>query len=181
MEWIGRDNRGIQFRVGGLSDLQKQLQELPGKLQRRVLAGAVKEASQVIQTEAKMLAPVATEAIYRKAIHKTGKKAGQHYKARLAPGTLKKSIGVRQKRKGVKAGSVIFQIGPSKRAFYGQFVEKGHVIRKKRKGPIFGHVPGYPFMRPAIERNAQRAVEIMRQRIAEGLDRIAAEGNSRVA
>lgn len=171
----------IEFELKGFSDLQKRLQELPGKLQRKVMAGAVKEASGVIKQAAQANAPIAAENIYRKAIHKTGKKAGQHYKAKLAPGTLKRSIGIRQKRKGVSQGQVVFQIGPSKKAFYGQFVEKGHVLRKKIKGPIIGHVPAYPFLRPAIEQNAERAVEVMRQRIAEGLDRIVAEGNSRAA
>jgi HK97 gp10 family phage protein len=166
----------IEFELKGFAELQRRLQELPKKLQRSVMAGAVKEASGIVQRAAKENAPIAAKDIYRKAIHKTGKKAGQGYKAKLAPGTLKKSIGIRQKRKGVQQGEVVFQIGPSKKAFYGQFVEKGHVLRKKRKGPVIGHVPAYPFLRPAIEQNVHQAVEIMRKRIAEGLDRIVAGG-----
>lgn len=161
----------LEFQVTGLDELRRRLNELPGKLQRRVLKDAVKDAAQLIQKAAQEKAPVAAEIIFRQAIRKTGKRAGSKYRSRILPGTLKKSITVRQNRKAARR-QIIFQIGPSKRAFYGQFVERGHVLRRKAKGEVVGHVPAMPFMRPAIEENAQKAIDVMRRRLSVGLDQV---------
>ena len=159
----------MEYKIDGLEALRAKLVNLPSKIQRTVLKEAVKEAGQVVERAAKEKAPVASKNIYRAAIHKKGKKAGQNYQKRLVPGTLKKSIGIRMKRKGVTKDSVVYLVGPSKKAFYGQFVEKGHVLRKRRKGPIIGTVKPYPFLKPALEQNVQAAIDTMKRKIESAL------------
>jgi HK97 gp10 family phage protein len=56
--------------------------------------------------------------------------------------------------------SATILIGPSKKSFWGLFVEFGHalVIGSKKKGnrKVIGHVPPHPFMRPALDENIDK-------------------------
>ena len=51
------------------------------------------------------------------------------------------------------------QIGPSKEAYYAQFDEFGSIHNE----------PPHPFIRPAFEQNKDKAVDLIRQKIAEAL------------
>ena len=73
------------------------------------------------------------------------------------------------------------RVGPNKEAYYGLFVELGHVIRvggSGRKGKVLGHVPARPFLRPALDARADEAVRIAAETVRSGLERLA-EGAAR--
>lgn len=169
------------IHVTGLSDLQRFLDELPAKIERNVLRGAVRAGANVIKNEAKAVCPVGPPSA-------TG---ARRYK--LYEGALRDSIRVSVKAKGGRVTASIKAGGKLKNGadvWYAHIVERGavaHKISAKKGGflAIGGGVyrkvdhPGIkpqPFMRPALDARAQDAVvaagEYMKQRLASrhGLD-----------
>jgi HK97 gp10 family phage protein len=146
--------------VKGLSELQKFLNELPPKLERNVVRGALRAGANVIK-------PVAQANIHS------------------VSGDLARSLKVSTRARG---GVVTAKVYTS--IFYAKFVEYGtkpHVIKAKDGGALaFGggvvqsvQHPGIspkPFLRPALDTQASAAVvaagSYMRDRLAtkHGLD-----------
>lgn len=141
------------FRVKGLSELSKMLDQLPEKIHRNVLRGALRAGMKPVQGEAKLLAP----------------KDSAEMAADLKIGT-----------KG-KNGEVIASLKATGKhgylATWNEFGVQPHVI----PGPlnINGNVvlnvehPGvqpHPFMRPALDAKASEAViaagEYIKQRLS---------------
>jgi len=145
------------IQIHGFEDFKRQLAELPGRVGRNVLRGAVNAGASVIRKEAVLRAPQYTGSV----------QAGHP-----PSGTLKKSIyqkqiaelssavqqtffvGWRQGREvqAVKRGTKIVNLD----AYYGHMVEFGTV-----------KMPAKPFLRPAFEAKKDAAIEAMRAYMAE--------------
>lgn len=147
--------------VKGLAELQRALDSLPAKLEANIMRGALRAGAKVLAAEAK------------RNVHSVS-------------GALADSIRVGTKsRRGTVVGRVVAG-GKSKLArnggdaFYGRFVEYGtaaHVIRAKN-GKLLAlgvskvNHPGAkkkPFMRPAMDTQAQPALEAVREYIRNRL------------
>jgi HK97 gp10 family phage protein len=171
--------------VKGLSDLNKFLQELPVKLERNVLRGALRAGVKPIKAAAVAACPVGEPSA-------EGKRLYGHYK-----GALRDSIRITTRSKGGRVTASVMAGGKTKKGadvFYAHMIEftgaVAHVIKapfwKGVKALFIGgrflksvHHPGMrakPFMRPALDAQAQNAViasaEYMKKRLAtkEGLD-----------
>lgn len=163
--------------VKGLAALQKALDELPAKIEANIMRAALSAGARVIANQAKEIAPMEppnTASTYKQSLGWT-------------PGALKRSIKVSSRLKG---GKVIATIrAGNKQAYYAHMVEFGtaaHMIRPKGKKSLFlagvmrevvNH-PGArknPFMRIAMDAEAQRALLAVGERIKrrltkEGID-----------
>ena len=149
------------LHVKGLSDLGAALDAMHTKMRDNIMRAALRAGCKVIQTQAKAICPQESSGTYSK------------YKQTLGwtPGALLKSIRIGAKLKDgmvtatVKAGD--------KKAYYAHMVEFGtaaHWIRPKNGKSLFIagmfkeaiHHPGArknPFMRVALDRQAQASVE----------------------
>ncbi|HXC40333.1 MAG TPA: HK97 gp10 family phage protein, partial [Burkholderiales bacterium] len=76
-----------EFRVAGLAELYQTLEQLPLKLEKNILRGAIRAGAKVVADDARRRAPVLTEADPRR-----------------VPGALAKSVRVMST--GVKGGVV---------------------------------------------------------------------------
>lgn len=147
--------------VKGLSELQKFLDQLPAKVEKNVLRGALRAGANVVRADA----------VGR--IHSRS-------------GVLAKSLKVGTKSRGSKVTAAV-----RTKVFYAKWVEYGtkpHVIKASDGGALAigggyykavnhpGIVTPYPFMRPALDTKASAAVmaagEYIKARLAtkHGLD-----------
>lgn len=147
-----------ELHVSGLSELDKLLKELPAKVERNILRGAMRAGAKVFEGRAKELVPV---------------KSGQ----------LRDSIKVSTRSKRGRVSATVRAGG--KKAFYAHMVEFGtarHFIKpRKRKSLFFAGLarevvdhPGAspkPFMRPALDGGQAEAVnaaaDYIRKRLAK--------------
>lgn len=158
--------------VRGLEALQKALDELPAKVEANIMRAALAAGARVIAAQAKAIAPL-----------EVNPPGFNFYKKSLgwSPGALKRSIKVTSRlRNGrvtatVKAGDKV--------AYYAGWVEFGtaaHWIKPKNKKALFfgGKAvkgvqhPGArknPFMRIAMDAEAQRALQAVGERIKKRL------------
>ncbi len=137
----------LDVKIKGLAELEKALQQLPDKLERNILRGALRQGALVIAAKAKELAPVRT-------------------------GKLRNSIRVSSRiKKGIPV--VVVKAGGRKKGepFYAHMVEfgtAGHEIRPAGAKSLFiaglmreiVHHPGAqktPFMRPAFDASVAAA------------------------
>lgn len=146
------------IEVKGLADLQRAMDELPAKLQKNVMRGALRAGAKVLAAEARQLVPVASGEL-RDTIRHSSK--------------IENGVAIGYVRAGASK--------KSKKGWYVRFVEFGtaaHII-KVRKGRVLAlgvskvEHPGakkQPFMRPALDRAGLRAVaavgEYIRKRLA---------------
>ena len=143
--------------IKGLKELNEALKQLPDRVARNVLRGAVSAGTTVIRKEAQQRAPVYT---------------GLVSEGHPPPGTLRKSIRQSQQRQlsslvqqafhiGVRAAVTRTKSGAKNLdAFYWRFVEFGTSRMAAR-----------PFLRPAFEAKKQAAVEAIRTYLAERIPR----------
>lgn len=110
-----------KFRIEGLAELNKKLEQLSAEMEAKALRSAVSQATTPALQKMKLAVPVGTKG------HKT-------YKGRLvAPGFLKRSIKRKSyiDRKNGAAGAVV---GVAAEAFYGvQFLDRGTKYIRARK------------------------------------------------
>lgn len=165
-----------EVRVKGLKELNSFLQQLPAKLEANVLRGALREGAKVVQADAKARVPKDTGRIAESIRVTTGLKNGRVTAKVLAGGRSGAKQIMQRKGGGLRVGY--------QQAFYAMWVEYGtaaHKIVPRNGGFLsFGGIftksvehPGTqprPFMRPALEANAQAAVlaaaNYMKQRLA---------------
>lgn len=151
---------GETQHVAGLADLAAALRELPQRIGRNVLRGAVAAGAAEIRKDAKNKAP-----------QYTGRIADGH----PPPGTLRRAIyqkqinelsdaqrqvffvGVRQGKKYRKQGK---KGDKSQDAYYWKFVEFGTSKMSAR-----------PFLRPAFEASKLQAVDRIQEYLAERIPR----------
>jgi HK97 gp10 family phage protein len=147
------------LNITGFKELDAALKELPDRIARNVLRGAVNAAATVIRKEAVAHVAVDTgtlkRAIYQKQIRE--KSDDQHQTFYV----------------GVRAGKQYQQVKRGKNtvsldAFYAKWVEYGHVA------PNGVLIPAHPFMRTAFVLKRDEAIETMRQYLAERIEREAA-------
>lgn len=139
--------------VKGLGDLNKFLDQLPARMEKNFLRGAVRAGAKVPMAEIKQTVPVET--------------VGKH------PGALRDSIKLTTSaRAGIVKATV--KVG-GKKAYWAGWVEKGtkpHDIKPKRLKSLFFaglarmivHHPGAkakPFAGPALRNNVQASVNAM--------------------
>ncbi|MEO8101333.1 MAG: HK97-gp10 family putative phage morphogenesis protein [Betaproteobacteria bacterium] len=170
-----------EFAVKGLDKLNEFLQQLPVKIEKNVLRGALRAGAKVIMARAKQNVPVSPP---------------NSENARLYggyAGALRDSMKITVRARGGTVTASVKAGGKTKRggdAFYAHMVEFGtsaHLINGKLGGSLFlGGLfakqvmhPGarpHPFLRPAMDAAAQPAViaaaEYMKKRLEtkEGLD-----------
>ena len=146
--------------VAGLSELSAALRELPQRIGRNVLKGAVSAAAAEVRSEARNKAPVYT---------------GDVAQGHPPPGTLKRAIYQKQIRElsdnqkqvffvGVRHGKKYQKQGKkgtlSQDAYYWRWVEFGTSKMAAR-----------PFLRPAFEQTKMAAVERMKAYMTERIPR----------
>jgi HK97 gp10 family phage protein len=153
----------ITFKVHGLRELEKALIELGsevagknGGLVRTALMGA---ALPVLQ-DAKARAPRSKQKIGKSWVHMAD--------------TIVRSR-AKEPDPEIKANEVIevglFGRGKGKRIFHGSLVEFGTT-----------KMPARPFLRPALEQNAESSTKIFRTKLAGGIQRVAKKiGNKNAA
>jgi HK97 gp10 family phage protein len=148
----------IEIRVKGLKELNKVLQDLPAKVERNVLRGALAAGAKVVKKEVE---------------------ANLHRNESVKTGELLRSVKVTTRtRRGrviaaVRAGGKRAGVGASAHGYVAYWLEftgaAAHVIKaKKAKFLFFGgrHAkmvmhPGFPpkpFMRPALQSKANEAI-----------------------
>lgn len=158
------------LEVQGLEGLQKALQELPEKLEQRVVTRALNKGADLIREEAIRQVPVKSgwlrESIQKGVVSRKKLKDGE-FGVRVglarvkksqepAPKAIRRSISIRGKtftaRKGWRPGPHV----------YGRFVHF------KRKG-----YAGNPFLERAAESRAQAAVDLITKTLAEEIQKAA--------
>jgi HK97 gp10 family phage protein len=134
-----------EYEIVGLSDLLKQLKELPQVIEKKCLRNAMRAGAQIIRKAAQDLAPKRT-------------------------GLLSKAVRVVFKHKLSKNGRVVYNIYISKKpkvvrrgvpiwAFYWRFVEFGT--------PKMG---AKPFLQPAFDATNREAASVIRGKLAERIE-----------
>lgn len=181
------------FRISGLQDLERRLLALPEKVQRVTLIKACREAAVPILTAAQSKVPRDTGLLARSIKVKFTHRAVTSVEASIGVFGLSRGqrgrIIERFKRKGLGLPDAR-QMGDP---YYALWVEKGHdilvggrrrvasseltkgqLIRRQRQGVrvgrVAGHVAARPFLRPALDENAQQATNIVAQVIRDELD-----------
>ena len=144
--------------IAGLDKLAKALHQIPINVALRQMNGPVSRAAALVRNAAR-----AKAAVYRGTVGKN----------HPPPGTLKKSIAVTRERKAsstelisrflvtVRSGKKYQKVGKkgiNKDAFYWKFVEFGSA----RNRPS-------PFMRPAFEQEKEKALRVIIEGIATGV------------
>lgn len=150
------------IKIEGLSDLKKALQELPVKIEKNIMRGALRSGAKEFETKAKEEMPEQS-------------------------GKLKRSLKINTRvRKGVVTSTI--SVGGGK-VFYAHMVEFGtvaHLIKpKKKKSLVVNGTPvasaqhpgaiGKPFMRPAFDAGSADAVQAVAEYIKKRLDKEAAK------
>jgi HK97 gp10 family phage protein len=133
----------VTFTLTGAEQLDDFLIQLPEKSLQKVLRPGLYAGAAVIRNEARAHCP----------IYDLDQGQGPH-----EPGLLLKSIRITTGRKG---DEIRGQVGITKEAFYGHFIEYGT-----------RHAPAYPFMRPAADAAAGQAAQTV---IDVATERAAAE------
>ncbi len=150
----------LEFNIEGLSDLQKQLEQLPVKVEQRLLRGALRAGTKVMLDQARALVPRDSGALADSLRISTRATRGGNVTAKLVAG--------------------------GKDAYYAHMVEFGTVAHKIA-GPVVlnGQVrrnvqhPGAtpkPFMRPAAEAangESSAAVEAFKAYLVQRLGEVA--------
>jgi HK97 gp10 family phage protein len=142
------DLRTGTIQITGLSDLEKRLRELPDRLAKNVLRGAVRAGAVVIQKEAKLLAPKDTGEMARDIMVKA---------AKSSKGFIAYHVYVRTGKKSRLAGR---KRNVNRDSFYWRFVEFGT-----------SKMAAKPFMRPAFDTKKESATEAIRDYMAQRIDK----------
>ncbi|OHX20507.1 hypothetical protein BI344_08585 [Chromobacterium sphagni] len=129
--------------VHGLDALMRHLDAVPRNLQRKILRRGLRKGAALVRDEARR-------------------------RVQRRSGLLAKSIVVASSRGSGQRGAVAYKVGLRSRAWYGRYLEYGHVKRGRGQKIAGGErrrtatrevlkgagqfVPPYPFMRPAAEK-----------------------------
>jgi HK97 gp10 family phage protein len=82
-------------------------------------------------------------------------------RARAPYSGASKSIHLRDSIDVEKEKENELKVGVRKEAYWGQFIEFGHAIKRERRGPVLGYYPPRPFLRPACEIVKERIKSII--------------------
>jgi len=146
------DIRTGSIQITGLADLERRLKELPDKLAKNVLRGAVRAGAVVVQKEAKNLCPASAEAHY---LGKGSKRV------LIQPGELKrKGIKVRSAPRKDSKYAIEYWVYVSKKFWHWKFLEFG-TVKMARKS----------FLRPAFDSQKEKATAAIRDYMATRIDK----------
>jgi HK97 gp10 family phage protein len=152
----------MPIKVRGLKELDRALSELPRRVAKKHLSGAVRKGAQLIAKDAKRRAPV-SDAAFDFARMDSGKLQRNviYFKRRARSTTNTVSYGVSVRSKGIFIGSDgnWHSKGAKedpKNAYYWTFVEFGT-----------RHQSARPFLRPAYEANKKRAVGVIARELGK--------------
>lgn len=138
--------------VSGLRELQAALKELPNRIAKNVLRGAVAAGAATIRSEARQRAPVYTGPV----------SAGHP-----PPGTLKRAIYQKQIREKCTSTRQTFYVGVRKGGKYRFQGKKGTLSQDAYYASWveFGTSKqvAHPYMRPAYEMRKEAAVQAIKQ------------------
>ncbi len=134
----------VSFKVTGLDALQAQLDELGAEVAVRALARSARKAFEPVLEAAKSLVS-ADRGELREAISITTKKPSS--------GDAVVVVGLKIGKGAAVAGSV----SPSSRW---HFVEFGTA-----------HMPAHPFLRPAMDQNAEKVLELLKTELEKSITR----------
>lgn len=140
--------------VVGLQEIGAKLDKLFKDSAKKAIRKASAAGAEVYRREIRAKAPVRQDD-YLKGRRKRG------------PGYLKKHIG--RWFKFNQDGSLSVFVGPTKSAFYGRIVEKGHVKGNSPFGRAYeaefgtANTPAHAFMRPAFDSQTEKAKQVFEE------------------
>lgn len=139
---------GVTVKIEGLKELADKLQSFGPKLARNGLRAAVNAGAEVVRKDVQARVPVDT-GVMRKAVYKK--------QIREESGDTRQTfyVGVRSGKKYQKK---------NQDAFYWRFLEFGTAKLQAR-----------PFIRPAFETKKKEAVERIKSKLAERIEKLAKE------
>lgn len=147
------------IRVDGLADLEKTLLELEGRVATRVVRGALRKGGKIVAESAKSKVPVDTGAL-RESIGTIARKGkGKNFQTLF--------VAPREKNKSALAIANTFRDPPIKGIFYAHIVEQG-----------YGRQNPQPFLRPALDENANAVVEEFATELRKAINRVTRKRNS---
>lgn len=123
-----------RVKVEGLKQALDSMKRIPVALQNPVLSAAVEKGAEVVRDDASQRAP-------------RGPTGELQDRMALVP------------MKGTAARAAV-RVGPSARAFYGEFLEKGTK-----------HIAAKPFLRPALDSKRRQVINIVKAELAGALSR----------
>lgn len=129
---------GVTVKITGLEQLSQKMQEFPEKMLKKGVRTALRAGGEVLRQAISDAAPVSEDETH---VH--------------PPGFLKDHIGSKV-TVSVKNDTGTILVGPVKKAFYAMFPEFGTK-----------HQPAKPFIRPAFEGNAQKALDAFVNKLRE--------------
>ena len=159
--------------VRGVPDLKKALLELPAKVERKAVRGAIRDGAELLRKSAIALAPVRAQ----------GNRSGGVVQP---AGSLRRNIQKKKLRQvrgrlvyiiGVETGKTITLKGTGKVAFQSRGklrIRKATRRERRREAPFYyrfvelgfthtggGKIPARSFLKAALDRSGNRAVEVI--------------------
>lgn len=155
----------MTVKVTGLKELEKALMELPKEVAQRPLRAAVNAGAKVVMDEAKNRAPQGETGNLRKAIYRTRTRRGsgtgkETYVVGVRKGKMKYADTANNRR--LKRVGKTYQTRGL--AYYWRFLEFGTSKLSAR-----------PFLRPAFEAKKDAAVDAIKAKLAEAIEKTAAK------
>jgi len=141
-------------KLSGLEALDRQLNTLPGKVQRRAMIAGLRAGAVIYKKEAKRNVPVR-----RGGVGSSAKFIGDKHGLRQ-PGFLKRGI-ISRTISAKKSPRPTIHVGPRRAAFYGQFFEVG------RRGPR--RMPRRHYLRESFRTQSSRALTAVREGLWKAL------------
>ncbi len=155
----------VNLTVTGGQQIANALKKFPADIEKKLLRSAMRFAMQPMKKDAKASAPKGKR--NDTVLIRGGKSLrGGMTTRKYSSGNLKKSIRIgilKRKNKGLVIASIYPDMGRKARfdGFYGRFVDQG---TKKMKGRFF--------MRSALSRNSQSAIDRTAEYLRQALDRL---------
>lgn len=141
----------LTIRTKGMEEIRQALNMLPREVAGEHLREVALTGAEVIRQEA------VANALKHK---RTGTLAGDIHKE-----VAQETLGTR----------VVVRIGPGRKGWYGRLLEYGHdIVRGTRKATrrVIGHVPPYPWLRPALDAKRREAQDVMAQEFRRRLEKV---------
>lgn len=160
-----------EFKISGLKELNAALEQLPVKLQKNIMRGALRAGARLIEADARQRIPVGPPNLKNITLY-------GGYEGALRD-SLRVSTGIR--RDGTVTASVKTG-GKSKKGadtYYARWVEYGvsaHLIKPNVMHPGFAPIP---FMRPAMDAQAYHAAHAVADYIRQRFTKLGIETESK--
>lgn len=153
---------GLQVRLEGIDELARVMDQLPKKIRQKAVRGALREAGKVIQSAARLAAPVL-----------------QAPTATRKPGTVKRAISVRASKFARQKGmeGVFVSVRPLRGA---RTKRLGRAGAKNPNDPYYWHflefgtrkMSARPFMRPAANSKGAAAIQKFMQSVVPQIEKL---------